>query len=161
VARSIYATDGDGIKIKKRFIDTRFAKGAGGASWSSQTSGVVEAFAKPENGGLLFAMPLEKRMEAQRQLLQQDMTWNKHAPMSEFNEPSLYVSPRCRNVIASLTNHRLEDGTEKEAEKYKDPSDALRICCAGFQEIGYIGQQVARNNGITVLSVGRGPWQRN
>jgi hypothetical protein len=41
------------------------------------------------------------------------------------NEPSLYVAPWCKNVIASLGNHRLVEGTEKEDEKYKDASDIM------------------------------------
>ncbi len=139
MAREIHAHDGTeyGITVRSRFIDTRYAKGAGSWNASTQTEGVVNLFAKPENGGLLFLMPNEKAMGAQKQIIHSDMLWNTHQARSEFNEPSFSVSPRCKNVIASLLNHRLEEDSEKEEEKYKDPSDTLRIGYAGFADYGY------------------------
>lgn len=138
MAAEIHAKDGIeyGIKVKKRFIDTRFAKGSGGWNWSTSTAGVVEQFAKNENGGLKFEMPYEKTIDAQREKIKTDMTYNELVEVNQFNEPSFSVDPRCKNVIASLRNHRLEEGSEKESEKYKDPSDALRINYAGFQDLG-------------------------
>lgn len=145
MAREIHAHDGTeyGIQIRSRFIDTRYAKGAGSWNYSTQTEGIVNLFAKPENGGLLFIMPNEKDMGAQKQIIHGDMLWNQHQEKNQFNEPSFSVSPRCKNVIASLINHRLEEDNEKEDEKYKDPSDALRIAWAGFADMGYEDPQGA------------------
>lgn len=123
----------DGItKIQARFIDTRFAKGAGGTNWSTSTDGVVEQFRKKENGGLEFSMPEEKHIDIQREVIHGDMLYNKSQPLSIFNDPNFSVDPGCKNVIMSLMNHRLEEDSEKESEKYKDASDALRINYAGL-----------------------------
>lgn len=140
LSKQIYLNDGTaehGIKIEKRFIDTRFAKGAGGENWSTSTVGIVHEFAKPENGAVIFTMPAEKAIDRQRNVLIDRMKYNTMLPVTEFNAPEFYVMPHCRNVIQSLECHRCVEGTEKEDEKYKDPSDALRILSAGLEGHNY------------------------
>lgn len=134
VARACYSKDGAefGVTIKTRLADPRFAKGAGDWNWSTSTEGLVEQFAKRENGGLLLSLPEVKRLDAQREVIHADMLWNSLMDRGPFNEPAFSVSPKCKNLIASLSNHRLELDTDKEDEKYKDPSDALRIGYAGI-----------------------------
>lgn len=134
IARACYACDGaeHGITIKSRLVDPRYAKGAGDWNWSTSTEGLVEQFAKRENGGLLLTLPEIKRLDAQREAIHADMQWNTMQSIGQFNEPSFSVDPKCKNLITSLLNHRLEDDSDKEDEKYKDPSDALRIGYAGI-----------------------------
>lgn len=155
LAREINATDGAqyGIEIQSRFIDPRFAKGSGSWNWSTDTQGIVDLFAKKENGGLLFVGPDIKILDSQRQVIHGDMLYNSNIPHSAHNEPAFSVSARCKNVIASLTNHRLEDDNEKEAEKYKDPSDTIRICWAGFSGIGH------RPKTLAVVAQGKSPFR--
>jgi len=161
MAREMQAKDGSthGIQVRARFIDTRFAKGAGGSNWSTSTEGVVSQFAKRENGGLLFQMPKERIIDIQRDVIHTDMLFNKLQSRSQFNEPSFSVSPSCRNLIASLTNHRLEEDSEKESEKYKDPSDALRINWAGFSNMEWEDPNgIKEEPGATTIAAGRGYW---
>jgi phage terminase large subunit len=138
----IYTREGlsDGIKILKRFCDTRYAKGAG--SGTIQTIGLMDEWAKPANGSMQFELPPEKMIDIQRERIKADMEYNKLLPISQFNEPTFSVAPRCQNLIASLKNHRLEidkqgETKEKESEKYKDFSDALRIGYAGLHDFKY------------------------
>jgi hypothetical protein len=128
-----------GKGVLAHFVDPRYAKGAGGWNWSTSTEGLVEQFKREENGGLNFQLPEITLLDSQHQVIHSEMVWDQSQAISWGNEPSFSVSPLCRNVIASLMNHRLEDGSEKESEKYKDPSDALRICWAGFQGRGFEG----------------------
>jgi hypothetical protein len=114
--------------------DPRYAKGAGDWNWSTSTEGLVELFAKRENGGMLLQLPEVKILDAQREVIHSDMLYNTMQERSSFNEPCFSVSPKCKNVISSLLNHRLEEETDKEDEKYKDASDALRIAYAGFED---------------------------
>ncbi len=133
LAKEIYGSDGIeyGFKIKKRGIDTRFAKGTGSHNWSTGTTqGVVEQWAKKENGGLLFTMPQESMIDIQKEVIKKHMEFNKLAPISAYNSPRFSVSSRCKNLIASLSNHRLEEDSEKQSEKYKDFSDAMKIMFA-------------------------------
>jgi len=144
MAREIYAKDGSdyGIKVLHRYIDTRFARGAGGENKSTDTLGMIEVFAKPENGGLQLECPFIKHIDAQRGVIQGDMLYNEFSPISQYNEPTFSVDPSCKNLIYSLKNHRLEQdpsggSREKEMEKFKDPSDALRIAYAGLVDFSF------------------------
>jgi hypothetical protein len=74
-------------------------------------------------------------MDAQKEVIKRDMSWNKAAPVNQFNEPAFYAAPWCKNTILSLQNHRLEEDSEKESEKYKEPSDCLRILWAGIHKL--------------------------
>jgi hypothetical protein len=145
IARALYMSDGTsehGLQIRKRFIDTRFAKGSGGESLL--TVGIVQEFAKTANGGLVFNMPAERIIDVQRDVILKAMSYNKLIPVSSFNSPDLVVLPHCKNVRQSLLNHRCVEGEEKEDEKYKDPSDALRICFAGMADERYKDPQALR-----------------
>ena len=133
LASRIYAREGTaehGMKVMKRYMDPRYATGTG--SWSNATQGLVELWAKKENGGLIWTLPRVQILDSARQTVSEALMWNKFMPRSEFNQPHLYVSPKCKNLITSLTNHRLEQGSETEDEKYKDFSDSLRILYAGI-----------------------------
>lgn len=140
LSRKIYINDGTaeyGVKIHSRFMDTRFAKGAGGENWSTSTVGIVHEFSKPENGGLVFTLPAEISIDRQRNVIVDKLKYNPMIPVNEFNSPDLYIMPHCKNMIQSMECHRCVEGTEKEDKKYKDPSDALRILHAGIEDHRY------------------------
>ena len=141
MAEQIYIAEGlntYGIKILKRGIDSRFAKGTGGTNmFSNQSMGMVSEFAKKENGGLIFNLPNEKTIDIQRSKIIADMQYNTLVPTSAVNEPSLFISARCKNLITSMKNHRLKENSEKESEKYKDFSDSLRILYATIADFEY------------------------
>ncbi len=159
LSRDIQITEGVsfGIKPRARVMDTRFAKGAGGNNWSTSTEGIVKQLAKPENGGLIWQLPKEKSIDVQRDKIHADMLWNRQIPRGEFNEPSFSVDPACLNVRASLKNHRLEEGEEKESEKFKDPSDALRIGWASMME-KRVQNPAAQNTQVATINIGTGFW---
>jgi len=142
MAKEIYVTDNagmSGITINKRGIDTRFAKGSGSGSYfSNSTLGIVSEFAKKENGGLVFDCPDEKLIDIQKSRLIEDMRYNTLIPVGPLNEPSFSVEPSCNNLLDSLRNHRLEEDSEKEAERYKDFSDAMKILWAIMAEWKYV-----------------------
>jgi hypothetical protein len=126
------------IPLIKRFIDTRFAAGSGGTNWSTNTVGLVQEMAKTENGGIELSLPPIPALTAMRGVLHTQMQYNTLISVSAFNEPSLLVYGHCHNLIQSLTNHRLEEGCEKEDDRWKDMSDALRLWRAGISECKYI-----------------------
>jgi PBSX family phage terminase large subunit len=135
LARSFFAKE-TGLTVTQRYIDTRFCKGFGSkqSNLVSTTEGLVESFAKPANGGILFLMPQERHIDEARDAIKADMRHNVLAERSSINEPCLYVSKTCTNVIRALQMHRYEEDCEKELETYKDFSDCLRIGISGFLE---------------------------
>jgi hypothetical protein len=136
LAKIIYGRDGAaeyGIKIRKRFVDTRYAKAAGAANWSTSTTGLVQEWRKPENGGVELDMPAEKLLSSIRMVLVDEMQYNRFMQIIPgVNDPSIGVAPHCHNLIQSLLNHRCVEGSEKEDEYFKDFSDAFRIGRAGI-----------------------------
>jgi uncharacterized protein YfiM (DUF2279 family) len=132
LAREIYAHDGQGVKIVKRAIDSRFAKGSGSGSFVNNSQGMVQEMAKKANGGLSFAMPLETTIDTMRSRITADLQWNVLQPFNASNCPNIYVAPWCTNTIEAMQNHRLEEDSEAEDARYKDFSDAIRICYAGM-----------------------------
>ena len=135
LARAFFAKE-SGLTITQRCIDTRFAKGFGSTQSNlvNKTLGLVETFAKPENGGMLFLMPTEAHIDEAKDKIKSDMRYNLLAERSAINEPCFYVSSKCTNVIRSLTMHRYEENSEKQLETYKDHSDCIRICQASIGE---------------------------
>lgn len=136
-SESIFCDPGKSLKIYGRFIDSRFAAGTGAANWSSKTEGIVAEFAKPANGGLDFISPPCTIIDSRRDVIKKDMEFNTKTSLSSINQPCLYVSESCQNVIQSFTSHRYEEDSEKESERFKDFSDAIRICYSGFADHKY------------------------
>lgn len=135
LARAFFAKE-TGLTVTQRYIDTRFSKGFGSTQSNliNKTVGLVESFAKPENGGILYLMPMEAHIDEAKDKLKADMRYNLLTERSSINEPCFYVSPKCTNTIRALTLHRYEEECERELETYKDFSDCLRIGWAGLGE---------------------------
>jgi hypothetical protein len=109
----------------------------------------------------VFDLPSEKMIDIQREVIKNDMDYNKIAPINQFNEPTMSVSANCPNLIMSLANHRTvvntkNEGTEKEAEVYKDHSDAMRIGRAGIADHRYKDPKQANRMISPIMGSGGG-----
>jgi len=119
------------IQISGRGLDTRFAKGSGATSTTTNTRGIISEMADPSNGGMSWETPREYMLDAQKERLRELMSWDRLVPVSSLNEPLFFVLPHCTNVIDTLRFHRYDkEGKETEDERRKDPSDAIRIALA-------------------------------
>lgn len=124
-----------GISIAARGIDTRFAKGAGAPSTTSNTKGIIREMADTNNGGLSFETPPEYMIDSQRDRIRDLLYWDTDQPRTAFNEPRIYFLPHCENMIDTLRFHRFDkDGKEREDERRKDFGDALKIVLATEQQ---------------------------
>jgi hypothetical protein len=131
---SIYSKEQ--FNITKRFIDTRFIQS--NAKSSYYCDGLIEVFAKPENGGMLFNMPTCKSLDLQLKNIENDLTFNINMEISPFNTPKLFIDPGCKNLIQSLKFHCYDSkNPNKQSETYKDFFDALKIFYAGAKETTY------------------------
>jgi len=140
MAREFYATESSHLvkRVYGRYIDSRFAIGSGAGNWSNKTDGIVSEFAKRENGGVLFECPALTMIDSRKDVIKKDMEYNTMLPISDLNTPHFFVHPSCINTIASLSNHRYEESSEAEDDRYSDFSDSLRICYAGFGDRRWI-----------------------
>jgi hypothetical protein len=146
-----------GLKVKRRFLDTRFSSGAGGENWATGTKGLMTELSRV--GLHNFSCPQPKIIDIQREKILTAMRYNKGAPINEFNQPNFYVAPWCRNLIQSLKFHRTIEKSEKEDPKYKDFSDALRV---GFAGMAMIPQEINEEQGTSYeavfMSAGSESW---
>lgn len=130
--------------ISARGLDTRFAKGTGATSTTTNTRGIIAEMADPSNGGMSWETPREYMLDAQKERLKELMNWDRMLDMSSVNEPLFYVLPHCHNVIDTFRFHRYDrDGKETEDETRKDPSDAIRIALATAQEYSHVERRAA------------------
>jgi PBSX family phage terminase large subunit len=128
-----------GINIMARGIDTRFAKGSGAGSTTNNTRGIILEMADQANGGLQFETPPEYMIDGQRDRIRELLNYDNLIPVNAFNEPKMYVLPHCVNLIDTFKLHRFDrDGKDKEDDKRKDPSDAMKICMAIEQQYSHI-----------------------
>jgi phage terminase large subunit len=134
-----------GVTIAARGIDTRFAKGAGAPSTTSNTKGIIIEMADVRNGGMTFETPPEYMIDSQRDRIRGFLDWDRLIPLNAFNEPKMYVMSHCKNMIDTLRFHRFDkDGKEKEDPKRKDFSDALKICMAIEQQYQHVNRLVKK-----------------
>ncbi|MBN1294375.1 MAG: PBSX family phage terminase large subunit [Candidatus Latescibacteria bacterium] len=120
------------VDVVERYVDTRFAKASGAASWSTNTEGLIAEFAKPGNGGIVLRHPEERIIDVQKEIIREATKYNEEIPVCSINQSRFLVLPHCHNVKDTLLNHRNNRDNTAEDEKRKDFSDALRICFAGM-----------------------------
>jgi len=131
-----------GITITSRGIDTRFAKGVGSGSTTSNTRGIVVEMADPQNGGIQFETPPEYMIDSQRERIRHLLSYDLLTPKHSLNEPRMYVLPHCENIIDSLKFQRFnKDGKDSEDDKRKDFIDAMKICLAIEQNYKHIDRK--------------------
>lgn len=125
-----------GIRMVRRFIDPRFAKGTE-SSWTKETQGIITEFAR---WGVRFDLPPFEPIRTQRLRIQEFLHYDTMQPLTIFNRPRFYIMPHCRNTIRSFSRHYWEEGKEVESEDYKDPIDCARYFFAGLGELKYKGK---------------------
>lgn len=114
----------------ERFIDPR----SGRSSVTSRDSGnhsMIDLLAEDEigkdgqltNQGLVFIPPPALEIEVGVQSINELLDYNPESPITAYNEPKLYISENCKNLIYSMKSWTGEDGQKGAC---KDPIDALR-----------------------------------
>jgi hypothetical protein len=146
-----------GMRVRARFIDTRLTEGVAKANaFSSSSEGMVGEFRKQAN--INFIEPERKKIDIQKDAIIKALSYNKNAPIGATNRPTLYISPRCKNLIMALQCHRMEDRSTRETEKYKDFIDALRIMLAGMSNMTWEDPMKPQNKLEPVVHHGGGDW---
>ncbi len=131
IAGIIKVLDGEqfGLKIIKRIVDPRFARGTEN-SWAKETQGLVAEYA---NHGIRFELPSFDSISTGRTAIIDCLRYDKQRPIGLLNTPTMFILPHCVNTLRALDRHGWEPDTtdEKESEQYKDPIDCIRYYMAG------------------------------
>ena len=125
--RELERTDGG---IQERFIDPRAGRTAV-LSQREHNQSLIDLLSQPERGaggevtkdGLLFTPAPMTHIDESCALVNNLFSYNLSEEVSVLNEPKLYVSEACKNLIYSLRTWTNADG-DKGASK--DPVDCLR-----------------------------------
>lgn len=110
----------NGEKIEERFIDPR----AGGSQQATKEGGItlIEMLADEPNE-MWFTQAPGLNVDQGVQQINEAMAYNTEEPVTMINEPKLYISRDCGNLIDCLQNVS-SAGADKN--KFKDPIDVLR-----------------------------------
>ena len=133
----------DGEKIEERFIDPR----AGGTAHATKEGGVtlVDLLAE-EPREMWFTPAPGLNVDQGVTQINELLSYNPEEPVTVINEPRLYVSRECGNLIECLQNVSSAGG---ERNKFKDFIDVLRyLVTADLQHV----------DGTTYAAVGGGTY---
>jgi len=112
-----------GMSIMGRGIDPRYARNTFN-DFRKDVDSILMAYMKH---GIEFTMPKLGNISVQRDIIRQLMSYDIDMPINEYNEPSIFIMPHCRNTRRAFSSHYWEFGKDKEAETYKDFIDTARI----------------------------------
>ena len=107
-----------GEEIFERLMDSRY-----GATKTMGREVVVTLLEECEDAGLLFEPAPGEHLDEGIQLVNSRLDYRRDQPISATNEPSLFVSKDCQNLIFALQEWTNEDGQHGAC---KDPIDCLR-----------------------------------
>jgi hypothetical protein len=110
-------------QVFQRYIDPR--AGTQAVQAEEQGTSVIDMMAQDHPGcpAMVFVPSVAKGIDEGVALINSWLAWNPAEPMTALNQPQLYVSEHCRNLIWSLKEWTGLDG-DKGASK--DPIDCLR-----------------------------------
>ena len=112
--------EGDEVMME-RYIDPRAAAAAAAAEEHGSTA-LIDRLAEGEHG-MVFVPAPGVRIEEGVAAINNLFSFDRDKPIDAYNEPKLYVSENCKNLIACL---QMWTGKDKEKGASKDPIDALR-----------------------------------
>lgn len=131
----------DGEQIAERFIDPR--AGATQSVGKEGGTSLIELLDSGDNP-MYFQPAAGIHIEQGVAIINDMFFWNQSEPQSTVNQPRLYVSENCRNLIFSLREWTNLDG-EKGA--CKDPLDCLRYLAV--MDLTYEGGNTFKARGQT------------
>ena len=110
-------------KMQARYMDARFAN-----TKSFEEGGMVTLIEKFEEVGLTFYDSStgggKWTIDDGCSMIENELAYDTARPVDFFNEPSLYISEECRNLIFALKTWTGEDG---QTGATKDPIDCMRM----------------------------------
>jgi hypothetical protein len=119
-----------GRPVQSRILDRHFGtarRTLGGKSLKEEFS----------DAGLDFrdSYQMDEEIETGISKIKDYLRWDKTKPQDSLNRPRIRISPKCRNLIASLERWGRDAKTAKPLEQYKDFIDVLRYDVMSNPEI--------------------------
>lgn len=122
--KRIFGDKESGLMIHKRIIDRHFADTASSINKRTLRQEL-------QSIGLNYqpSYKAEEEVDTGIEKVRRYLAYDTSRPLNNLNQPKLYVSPRCKNVIASLSKWSRDPDNGKAKEGYKDFCDVTRYLC--------------------------------
>lgn len=119
--KKIFGDKEAGLTIARRVIDRRF----GDTPAASNKRTLRQELASI---GLHYwpSYKAEKEIDTGIERIRRALSYDTSKPLSSINQPQLYISPNCKNTIASISKWARDPKTGDVQEMYKDFCDDLR-----------------------------------
>lgn len=119
--KRIFGDKEQGLSVYKRIIDRHFADTA--SAFNKRTlRQELQAI------GLLYhpSYKAEEEIDTGIEKVRRYLAYDTSKPLSALNQPKLFISPKCKNVINSLSKWSRNPENGKVQESYKDFCDVVR-----------------------------------
>tara|TARA_S200002703_G_scaffold17339_2_gene14336 strand:- start:21138 stop:22802 length:1665 start_codon:yes stop_codon:yes gene_type:complete len=123
--------------IFERFIDPRAGKTSATALKEGNMS-VIDILGTPtdEDEGMTFRPSVQTDIDEGVGIINSMLAWDDTEPMTHINEPRLYISSECKNLIWAIENWTHLD---RDKGACKDPIDTLRYLL--MMDLEYLGKE--------------------
>ena len=126
----------NGRPISERFMDSRYASSA-----TMTREGTTTLLEECLDVGLEFKSADGRSIDEGVDLINNALAYDPDKPVGTGNEPRLYISSDCANVIYSLKEWTGADGNKGAS---KDPLDCLRYALAASPPLQYLEGNILR-----------------
>lgn len=119
--KQIFSDKEAGLTVTRRIIDRHFADTASAVNKRTLRQEL-------QSIGLQYwpSYKAEQEIDTGIERVRRALAYNTSQPLSNLNQPKLYISPKCINTIKSLNRWSRDQETGKVREEYKDFCDTVR-----------------------------------
>lgn len=119
--KKIFGDKEEGWKVDKRIIDRHFADTASASNKRTLRQELAAI-------GLIYhpSYKAEEEIDTGIEKIRRHLAYNTSEPLSSLNQPKLFISPKCTNLIKSLSRWSRDPDNGKVQDAFKDFVDCLR-----------------------------------
>lgn len=119
--KRIFGDKESGLYVHKRIIDRHFADTA-----SSINKRTLRQELQAIGLNYLPSYKAEEEVDTGIEKVRRYLAYDTSKPLTSINQPKLFISPKCKNTIASLSKWSRDPDNGKVKDEYKDFCDVVR-----------------------------------
>lgn len=119
--KRIFGDKEAGLNVYRRIIDRHFADTA-----SASNKRTLRQELQSIGLNYMPSYKAEEEVDTGIERVRRHLAYDKSKPLSVLNQPKLFISPKCRNTIKSLSNWSRDPDNGKPKDAFKDFCDTVR-----------------------------------
>lgn len=130
--KKIFSDKEAGLNIHKRIIDRHFADTPAAVNKRTLRQEL-------QSIGMNYwpSYKAEEEIETGIERVRRNLAYDTSKPLSSLNQPKLFISPKCKNVIKALSNWARDPDNGKPKENFKDFCDVVRYLLMDNPEMDF------------------------